>query len=46
MIEVRVPGPSIRRAAPVASQRGAFRMIPAALGALRGWWAGGQHYRP
>ncbi len=44
--EVRFHAPSIRRAAPVASPRGAFWMIPAALGALRRWWAGGRHYRP
>jgi hypothetical protein len=44
--KVRFHDPSFRRAAPVASPRGAFRMIPAALGALRRWWAGGRHYRP
>ena len=44
--KVRFHDPSIRRAAPVAPPRGAFRMIPAALGALRRWWAGGRHYRP
>ncbi len=44
--KVRFHAPSIRRAAPVASPRGAFRVIPAALGALRRWWAGGRPYRP
>ncbi len=46
MTKGRVHGPSIRRAAPAAKSRGAFRMIPVAFGALRRWWSAGRHYRP
>jgi hypothetical protein len=44
--EVRSHYLGARRAAPVATPRGAFRAIQAALGALRRWWAGGRRYRP
>ncbi len=44
--EVRSQYPRTRRAVPVATPRGAFRTIQAALGALRRWWAAGRHYRP
>ena len=45
--EARFHAPSIRRAAPVSVPHRVSRMVIAAFGALRRWWAAaGRHYRP
>ena len=44
--KTRVHDPSIRRAAPAWTPHGTLGAVAAALGALRGWWVAGRHYRP